>query len=121
MLRPLDGNTRLFVPEAWNTAVVYFNGSIVQDSNGLFWVSTLNSNLGNTPGIGSQWTPYFGPTTVSKYDPTIAYTVGELVYEQKGLGGEQMFVYVCTESNLVAGIQPSDTQSALFQIGRAHV
>ena len=86
-LRPLDINTAILQPALWSSNVTYFLGSIVSDANNTAWKSILRDNLGNQPGVNlSAWVPYFGPLSVSLYDFTVGYFVGELVYTAPGDG-----------------------------------
>ena len=76
--------TLLLTPAIWSASVTYTPGAIVMDPNvpGLMWTSLAQENLNNAPGPGSVWDVYYGPTTISPYDPTESYWAGELVYVQ---------------------------------------
>lgn len=86
--------TLLFVPAPWSASAVYDFGSIVADANGVVWVSTEPANVGNTPGgVGvTTWDEYFGSLCVQPYDSTVAYFVGDLVYETDGQGHFDVYV-----------------------------
>ena len=88
--------TLLLVPSLWSATRVYAFGSIVQDSAGNIWVSTLTANVGNQPSIDANtaWDSYFGSMNVQPYDTTgdTAYNIGDLVYEDNGQGAINVFV-----------------------------
>lgn len=96
-LRPLDINTRLLAPTLWQSDATYFAGSIVSDSVGTLWESTMPSNSGNQPGLnangflGPGWEPYFGPMTAEPFDSSKDYFRGELVYTFAGDGTINVF------------------------------
>src|ERR1700677_2080839 len=49
------------VPPLYSSTNTYLYGSIVTDTNGLFWISNITENLGNPPGGNNNaWDSYFG-------------------------------------------------------------
>lgn len=83
ILRPVDSTTFLLVPNAWNPGTNYSQGSIVTDSNGVMWSSTIPNNLNNDPVKTVVWEQYFGPLTVSAFEQQSnpgGYFAGELAY-----------------------------------------
>jgi hypothetical protein len=95
-LRAIDANTMLLQPTLWVSGITYFAGSIVNDGNGTDWVSRIQNNLNNQPNSSSAWEPYFGPRTVSLYDPALSYFAGELVYTDAGDGTYRVYVSLQT-------------------------
>jgi hypothetical protein len=88
-LRPIDTNTMLLSPALWQSTSTYFKGSLVVDQNNIVWQSRIVNNLNNQPGQPGAifaWEPYFGPLTVSEYNPTAVYFAGEVVYTAPGDG-----------------------------------
>lgn len=86
-LRPQGYTTMALAPTLWVSSVTYFQGSIVVDSNGTPWTSTIRNNLNNQPGqVLSAWAPYFGPLSAELYCSTTAYYTGEVVYTAAGDG-----------------------------------
>jgi len=85
VLRACDTYTMILQPTLYNSATQYGPGSIVSDTNGYFWYSNSENNIGNTPGGNNEvWEPYFGSVTIEPWDTTgtTAYWAGELVYVQ---------------------------------------
>lgn len=80
VLRSIDTTTRHLVAETYDSTKTYLPGAIVKDANNTRWTSDTADNLNNTPGVLDIWAPYFGPTTVSLFDSTVAYYSGEIVY-----------------------------------------
>lgn len=97
VLRPIDATTMLLLPALWVETTTYFLGSIASDEAGVAWVSRIPDNLGNQPLNSLTWEPYFGPLTVSLFDPGQSYNSGELVYTAAGDGTYRVYV------SLVAG------------------
>lgn len=100
VLRPVDTNTMIVKPSAYNSAAIYLPGAVVKDTNGLLWVSIIPDNQNNTPGDNNDaWDMYFGPLTVEPYDTTgtTAYYAGELVYAPGALAGS-FAVYMSLQS-----------------------
>lgn len=89
ILRPLTSTCLRYVPPVWASGTTYAAGQIVQDSSGIYWISTVGSNLGNTPGTMVQGTPpfwvqYFGPVIADIWAArtgTDTYSAGEIVYK----------------------------------------
>ena len=83
ILRPVDAATFLLVPNDWDATVTYAQGSIVADTNGVLWASTIPNNLNNDPIKTIVWEQYFGPLTVTAFNSASnagGYFAGELVY-----------------------------------------
>lgn len=81
ILRPIDTTTFMLVPDAWDATVNYSQGSIVADSNGVYWSSLVTNNLNNDPVKTTAWEQYFGPLTVYPWTQMDAgYFAGELTY-----------------------------------------
>ncbi len=95
-LRAIDVNTMLLQPSLWGSGVSYFAGSIVADGNGTNWVSRIQNNLNNQPNSSTSWEPYFGPLTVTLFDPAQSYFAGELVYITPGDGTYRVYVSLQT-------------------------
>lgn len=97
-LRAIDTNTMSLVASLWSGSATYFVGSIVADAAGTVWISKVPNNLNNQPPSlssssgGFAWEPYFGPLTVSLYDPTMTYFAGELVYTAAGDGTYNVYL-----------------------------
>lgn len=100
VLRPIDTTTMVLVPAVWLSTATYQFGAIVADANGQYWISTAFDNVNFKPGDSGAdaWDMYFGPLTISKYDSTIAYLTGELVYVAHGNPG-QYTIYQSLQSN----------------------
>jgi hypothetical protein len=80
-LRPLDTTTLMLIPALYDATKTYLPGEIVEDSNGLLWVSLQADNINNTPGGNSKsWGIYFGPPTADVWATGGSYFSGELVY-----------------------------------------
>lgn len=93
VLRPLTTTTMLLSPAAWDATKTYLPGAIVADTNDELWSSNKSENINNAPGDTAVWEKYFGPMSVSLYDSTIAYYVGEMVYKANGIpGGYNVFM-----------------------------
>jgi hypothetical protein len=92
VLRAIDVNTMRLAPALWAQATTYFTGSIAADQVGNLWISRVPNNLGNDPLLTTLWDPYFGPRSVSRYDSTIAYSAGELVYTAPGDGTYRVYL-----------------------------
>jgi hypothetical protein len=92
VLRAIDTNTMKIVPALYSAVTTYFDGSIVADQSGNYWISRIANNLGNDPLLTTYWEPYFGPLTASEYDSTISYFAGEVVYIAVGDGTYATFL-----------------------------
>jgi hypothetical protein len=101
VLRPLDTNTMFLAPTLWVPTTTYFVGSVVSDQNGVMWISKIPNNLGNDPTQTSAWEEYFGPISVSKYDPTTTYFAGEIVYTAGAGDGSYNVYYSLQNSNTI--------------------
>lgn len=74
-LRPINPQTAILQPTAWSNTVTYFLGSIVSDSAGTLWESTVRNNLNNQPGVSlSSWEPYFGPMTAEPFQSSAFFS-----------------------------------------------
>lgn len=91
-LRAIDTTTMLLKPVLWGSTTTYFRGCIVADADGHLWRSNIPNNLGNQPEVTSYWDEYFGPLTVSLFDATASYNVGELVYTAAGDGTYRVYL-----------------------------
>jgi hypothetical protein len=90
-LRAIDINTMLLNPALWSQLTTYFYGSVVADQSGSLWISNIPNNLNNDPLLTNFWEPYFGPLSVTLYDPSISYFNGELVYTTPGDGTNRVY------------------------------
>ena len=84
-VRPLTATSCLMVPPAWAIGTTYGIGRIVQDSAGIYWISLLAGNAGNTPGVNTPgyfqfWDQYFGPVIGDVWATGNVYNAGEIVY-----------------------------------------
>lgn len=92
-LRACDTTTLKLSPAQYDPTVIYLPGAIVQDTNGLFWISILEENLANTPGGNNEyWDAYFGPMTADIWTSGTTYWAGELVYIITGKNSYQVFM-----------------------------
>jgi hypothetical protein len=82
VLRAIDATFMLLAPAVWSGSTTYFNGSIVADSSGTFWISSQPDNLNNQPGGSPFWELYCGPLAVPPWDTsgTTSYYPGDVVY-----------------------------------------
>ncbi len=92
-LRALDAASSFLTFEAYAAGTTYAAGYVVTSGN-MTWVSGVDGNVGNTPGLpvasGAQpWAIYFGPRACNPWNDTlqnlstsnnISYHVGEMVY-----------------------------------------
>lgn len=80
-LRPIDSNTLLIAPEAWDATKTYAISEIAADANGELWQSLVSGNLNQQPGGNNlAWDKYFGPMTADGWESGESYNAGELVY-----------------------------------------
>lgn len=71
VLRAIGTGTMFLVPSAWNAGTTYQPGSIVADTNNVYWITTQEQNINNAPGgNNTAWTPYYGPLTITPYNQT---------------------------------------------------
>lgn len=97
-LRPVATTTLLLNPPTYSAAATYLPGAIVQDTNGIYWISLKPDNTNNTPGGGNEyWDAYFGPLAVSLWDSGTTYSSGELVYMAGATNGSYQ-VYMSLKS-----------------------
>lgn len=94
-LRAVGTSTMILQPSAWSSTTTYLAGSIVADSNGQLWLSMVEDNTNNSPGVTEVWEMYFGPMTVEPYSATASYFAGELVYKAGATAGSYV-VYQST-------------------------
>lgn len=78
-----------FVPPVYDPVTVYPIGSIVQDTAGVYWQSTVGLQ-GSAPGLvltgaPAAWQQYFGPLHASAYSTGVNYYANELVYDTGGI------------------------------------
>lgn len=86
VLRPVDTDTKIYLPPVYASGTTYAVGDIVKftdpvDNSARLWLSTQASNTGNTPTAGSPWANYFGPVAAGLHDTSTAYFAGEIVYD----------------------------------------
>jgi len=79
-LRAVDTTTMFLVPEAWDAAEEYPQGSIVLYNN-IFYLADQYAPVGTTPGSPNEayWVVYFGPQTVTPWQglaAAISYYAG---------------------------------------------
>lgn len=119
ILRAVDSNTLLLAPNAWSQTETYTAGAVVSDVNNQFWLSRIAGNIGNSPGgNNSAWESYFGPMTMSLYDSTQSYSVGELVYELSATSGKYT-IYRSLQNNNAndPGAGTAWSSTTVYQIG----
>lgn len=94
VLRPLDSTFMKLAPALWSSTATYFNGSIVSDSQGSWWVSKQPGNVNNAPGGSSYWDLYFGPVAIPPWDTTggTVYSSGEVVFTSAGVGSYAVYL-----------------------------
>lgn len=97
MLRVYTSTMELFTPPAWSSATTYAAGALVQDANGVYWISNFASNTNNQPGIPvagipQWWAQYFGPIWADAWSSTTTYEAGDVVYKT----GTTTTVYIST-------------------------
>lgn len=83
VMRPIISTSRTVSFPTYSSATTYAAGDIVADSAGFLWISTVGSNLANTPGAGgvnAKWFPYFGPTVAQVHDTSTTWLPGDVVY-----------------------------------------
>ena len=86
MLQPVTSTSLRMLPAAWAIGTTYAQGAVIQDSNGIYWISMFGSNTGNTPGAAvtgrpAWWQQYFGPTICDVWASTTTYNAGDVVYK----------------------------------------
>ena len=79
---------------AWSALLSYTEGQVTQDAQGYFWISLINGNLGNMPGVYGAWTS------------TANYTAGEFVI------GTDMVLYEALQSSL--DVNPTDGSNPTY-------
>lgn len=83
-LRKITATTKQITFPVYNAATTYVAGNVVQDTAGYLWISTVGSNLGNTPGAGGAnpfWDTYFGETFADVWASPGPYYPGDVVYK----------------------------------------
>src|SRR5216684_2039227 len=116
VIRALDTNTMRLSAALWSQLTTYFVGSIVTDQAGSLWISNIPNNLNNDPLLTTFWEPYFGPRSVTKYDSTIAYFSGELVYTAAGDGTNRTYLSLQSANSDVPGTAtPYDATVTYFK------
>jgi hypothetical protein len=66
---------------AWAIGSSFDLNDIVLYTDGLLYISLLNTNVGNVPTTATtKWSLYTGPITASLYDSTLIYYPGELIF-----------------------------------------
>jgi len=94
-LRAFAYGDQWFIPPAYDPVTVYPIGSIVQDSAGVYWQSTVGLQ-GSAPGAvltgaPPAWQQYFGPVHASPYSSGVTYYANELVYDTGGIFYSALF------------------------------
>lgn len=118
ILRPIDTNTLLLAPNAWSSAETYMAGAVAADTNGQLWLSKQPGNINNAPGSTASWESYFGPLTMSLYDSTTTYSVGELVYELSATSGKYTIYRSLQNANANdPGAGSAWNSTTIYQIG----
>lgn len=79
-LRPIDLNTLLINPPAFDAAKTYVAGSLITSDEVIYFASQAVPVAQTPADSPTYWTQYFGPLTVSPWDSTDRYFAGELVY-----------------------------------------
>ena len=98
-LQPITATSQRFIPAPWLVGTTYAAGAVVKDSNGIYWISVVAGNVGNTPGtapalgVPTFWQQYFGPVVCDLWSGTTAYNAGDLVYKSGPV------FYLCTANN----------------------
>lgn len=99
-LRAVTATTYRFVPAIWAVGTTYAAGAIVKDSAGVYWISMLGSNVGNTPGavtsgLPSAWQQYFGAVVGDLYSTSVTYNAGDIAYT-----GSEVFYISLANGNI---------------------
>lgn len=84
VLRKTTSTIETITFETYDAAATYPAGAVVTDTAGFLWISTVGSNLANTPGTGGVnpfWVPYFGPTVADVWASGGPYYPGDVVYK----------------------------------------
>lgn len=112
MLRIFTATMERFVPPAWVSTTTYAAGALVQDANGIYWISNYATNLNNQPGVPvagqpQWWVQYFGPIWADAWanSAAVTYEAGDVVYKTGTTGT----VYICTANNTVGTVDPVGT------------
>lgn len=77
------GSTVNLTFASWSTGTTYGLGDVVKDTNSVFWLSNVASNLNNTPGIGGinpPWSLYAGPLVAQAWSSSVTYIPGDVVW-----------------------------------------
>lgn len=112
VMRAIDTDTRLVVPNVWGTDTTYAAGALAT-YNGLIYISAIGSNVGANPETSDNWQVFFGPRTAAPYDASIAYFTGEMILAPDG---EQVFMSLTNDNN--ATPFPDDWDAAVtYSIG----
>lgn len=86
-LRATLATSRRFIPSVYAAGTTYAAGAIVMDATGVYWISNVASNTGNTPGgvptagYPAYWSQYFGPVIGNLWVNSIVYDAGEIVFK----------------------------------------
>lgn len=104
-LHVLTQNTLRFIPPTWLAGTTYVLGDVVQDANGVYWVSKIAANVGNTPGAytagtPAKWEQCFLSMFADQYGSTTVYNAGDIVYKSGPI------FYIQTNNN-VSGNDPA--------------
>lgn len=115
-LRSISTTTMLLVPAAYDATKTYLVGSIVTQS-GAIYIANQGVPLATPPADNpGSWEPYYGPLTVTAYDPTLAYYSGELVYTPSTTAAG---IYLSTVSNNtdVPTAVPAWSATTTYEVG----
>lgn len=115
-LRPMSTTALILVPATYSASSTYMQGEVVADTNGNLWLSQIADNINNAPGGNNNaWDAYFGPMSVDKYDATISYFAGELVYVITGATPNGYQIYMSMVSGNAAAPNVATAWSATVQ------
>jgi hypothetical protein len=100
MLRIYTSTMNRIIAPQWAVGTTYGAGALVQDAEGVYWISNFGSNTGNTPGtpvLGQLqwWSQYFGPVWADAWSSSATYWAGDIVYKTGTTGT----IYLSTTNN----------------------
>lgn len=95
VLRALDMDTRLVVPNDWDTGSTYAAGDLVAYS-GINYISAIGGNTAANPETSDNWQVYFGPRTAAPYDSSVSYFTGEMILTPDG---EQVLLSLANDND----------------------
>lgn len=118
VLRAIDTTTLALVPGVYDATKTYLLGEVVQDTNGLIWVSLTADNINNSPGGNNRaWDSYFGPMTASLWSATGTYFSGELAYvlSASAPNGYQVYMSLTNANADIAGTATAYSASTQYK------